>query len=96
MSRVRPVLRSRLRNPYHACDRLQAASPVLHLAPFRPLDDPQDYDGVRRALTDHAVFSSDLSHVPGQGSPGGAVPRFDPPRHRTAFALIAKAFTPGW
>jgi hypothetical protein len=32
-----------------------------------------DYDGVRRALTDHAVFSSDLSHVP-----GGMVPLLRP------------------
>src|SRR4051794_36236255 len=81
------------RNPYPAYDRLRAASPVLHLAPF-DLWMILDYDGVRRALTDHAVFSSDLSHVPGQGNPGEWFLFFDPPRHTRLRALIAKAFTP--
>jgi cytochrome P450 len=81
------------RNPYPAYDRLRAASPVLHLAPF-DLWMILDYDGVRRALTDHAVFSSDLSHVPGQGNPGEWFLFFDPPRHTRLRALIARAFTP--
>ncbi len=81
------------RNPYPAYDRLRAASPVLHLAPF-DLWMILDYDGVRRALTDHAVFSSDLSHVPGQGNPGEWFIFFDPPRHTRLRALISKAFTP--
>jgi cytochrome P450 len=81
------------RNPYPAYDRLRVPSPVLHLAPF-DLWMILDYDGVRRALTDHAVFSSDLSHVPGQGNPGEWFLFFDPPRHTRLRALIAKAFTP--
>jgi cytochrome P450 len=81
------------RDPYPAYDRLRAASPVLHLAPF-DLWMILDYDGVRRALTDHAVFSSDLSHVPGQGNPGEWFLFFDPPRHTRLRALIARAFTP--
>src|SRR5581483_4591108 len=81
------------RNPYPAYDQLPAVSPVLHLAPF-DLWMILDYDGVRRALTDHAVFSSDLSHVPGQGNPGEWFLFFDPPRHTRLRALIAKAFTP--
>src|SRR6478672_8742172 len=78
------------RNPYPAYGRLRAASPVLHLAPF-DLWMILDYDGVRRALTDHAVFSSDLSHVPGQGNPGEWFLFFDPPRHtRLRDAAIAR------
>jgi cytochrome P450 len=83
------------RNPYPAFDRLRAASPVVHLALF-DLWMILDYDGVRRALTDHAVFSSDLSHVPGQGNPGEWFIFFDPPRHTRLRALISKAFTPTW
>jgi len=81
------------RNPYPAYDRLRAASPVLHVAPF-DLWMILDYDGVRRAFTDHAAFSSDLSHVPGQGNPGEWFLFFDPPRHTRLRALISKAFTP--
>src|SRR3954453_4021534 len=81
------------RDPYPAYDRLRVTSPVVHLAAF-DLWMILDYDGVRRALTDHAVFSSDLSHVPGQGNPGEWFLFFDPPRHTRLRALIAKAFTP--
>jgi cytochrome P450 len=81
------------RNPFPAYDRLRAASPVVHIAPF-DIWMILDYDGVRRALTDHAIFSSDLSHVPGQGNPGEWFLFFDPPRHTRLRALIAKAFTP--
>src|SRR6478672_3783244 len=81
------------RNPYPAYDQLRAASPVLHVAPF-DLWMILDYDGVRRAFTDHAAFSSDLSHVPGQGNPGEWFLFFDPPRHTRLRALISKAFTP--
>ena len=47
-----------------------------------------------RALVDHDGFSSDLSHVPGQGNPGEWFLFFDPPRHTKLRALISKAFTP--
>jgi cytochrome P450 len=81
------------RDPYPAYDRIRAESPVLHLAQF-DLWMVLDYEGVRRALADHDAFSSDLSHVPGQGNPGEWFLFFDPPRHTRLRALIAKAFTP--
>jgi cytochrome P450 len=81
------------RNPYPAYDRLRDASPVVHVAPF-DFWMILDYDGVRRALTDHAAFSSDLSRVPAQGNPGEWFIFFDPPRHTKLRAIIAKAFTP--
>src|SRR5689334_7481928 len=80
------------RNPYPAYDRLRAASPVFHLAAF-DVWMILDYEGVRRVLTDHAAFSSDLSRVPGQGNPGEWFIFFDPPRHTKLRALISRAFT---
>ena len=81
------------RDPYPAYERMRAAAPVSHLAPF-DLWMVFDYDGVRRALADHDAFSSDLSHVPGQGNPGHWFIFYDPPRHTKLRAIISKAFTP--
>jgi cytochrome P450 len=81
------------RDPYPVYDRMRKDSPVFHLAPF-DLWTIFDYDGVKRALADHAAFSSDLSHSPGQGNPGEWFVFFDPPRHTKLRALIVKAFTP--
>jgi cytochrome P450 len=81
------------RNPYPAYDRLRAAAPVFHLAAL-DLWLVSDYAGVRRALTDHDAFSSDLTHAPGHGNPGAWFIFFDPPRHTRLRALIARAFTP--
>ena len=81
------------RNPYPAYDRMRAASPVFHLAPF-DLWMVFDFEGVKRALVDHDAFSSDLARIPGQGNPGEWFLFFDPPRHTKLRALIAKAFTP--
>ncbi len=81
------------RNPYPAFDQMRAAAPVFHLAPF-DLWLIFDFDGVKRALFDHDAFSSDLSHVKGQGNPGDWFLFFDPPRHTKLRALISKAFTP--
>src|SRR5947208_4108206 len=81
------------RDPNPVYDRLRASSHVVHLAAF-DLCMILDYDSVRRALTDHAVFSSDLSHVPAQGNPGEWFLFFDPPRHTKLRALISKAFAP--
>jgi len=81
------------RNPYPSYELLRSGSPVFHLAPF-DLWMVFDFDGVKRALVDHDAFSSDLSHVPGQGNPGEWFIFFDPPRHTKLRALIAKAFTP--
>jgi cytochrome P450 len=81
------------RNPYPAYDQLRNSSPVLHVA---PLDSWMifDFEGAKRALVNHDVFSSDLSHVPGRGNPGEWFIFFDPPRHSKLRALIAKVFTP--
>jgi cytochrome P450 len=81
------------RNPYPAYDAVRAGSPVVHL-PAYDLWMILDHDGVRRALTDHDAFSSDLSHAPGRGNPGEWFLFFDPPRHSRLRALISKAFTP--
>ena len=81
------------RNPYPAYDRARAASPVLYLAPF-DLWMVFDHDGVKRVLTDHDAFSSDLTHAPGHGNPGQWFIFFDPPRHTKLRALISRAFTP--
>jgi len=81
------------RDPYPAYNMLRARSPVFYLPAF-DLWLILDYEGVRRALTDHDAFSSDLSHIPGQGNPGSWFLFFDPPRHTKLRALISKAFTP--
>jgi cytochrome P450 len=81
------------RNPYPVYDQLRCVSPLFHLAPF-DLWMVFDFDGVKRVLVDHDAFSSDLSHVPGQGNPGQWFIFFDPPRHTKLRALISKAFTP--
>jgi cytochrome P450 len=81
------------RNPYPAYDQMRQRSPVFHLAPF-DLWIIFDFEGVKRALVDHDVFSSDLSHAPGSGNPGEWFIFFDPPRHTKLRALISKAFTP--
>jgi len=81
------------RDPYPVYEMLRSGSPVFHLAAF-DLWMIFDYDGVKRALVDHDVFSSNLAHVPGNGSPGEWFIFFDPPRHTKLRALIAKAFTP--
>jgi cytochrome P450 len=81
------------RNPYPAYDQMRSAAPVFHVPPF-DLWLIFDFEGVKRAYVDHDIFSSDLSHVPGQGNPGEWFIFFDPPRHTKLRALIAKAFTP--
>jgi cytochrome P450 len=79
------------RNPYPVYDQLRGASPVFH-------DSRSDawmifdYEGVKRALTDHDAFSNDVSIVTG-GAPEWFI-FFDPPRHSKLRALIMRAFTP--
>ena len=67
---------------------MRNASPVLQAPP--PFDHWMifDYDGVKRALTDHEVFSS---AVP---APRNWFIFYDPPRHTKLRGLIAQAFTP--
>jgi cytochrome P450 len=78
------------RNPFPMYDQIRSASPVLR--------DPKsdiwmifDYQGVKRVLTDHDAFSSNVS-------PGGLTAKWfifaDPPRHTKMRALIMRAFTP--
>jgi cytochrome P450 len=81
------------RNPYPMYDQMRSGSPVFHLAPF-DIWMIFDFEGVKQALVDHEVFSSDLSYAPGHGNPGRWFIFFDPPRHTKLRALISKAFTP--
>lgn len=75
------------RNPFPVFDQIRAASPVLHVPPFNAWL-VFDYEGVRRAVTDHETFSSAVK------GPGNWFIFADPPRHTRLRALIAKAFTP--
>ena len=79
------------RNPYPGYAQLRAAAPVLR--------DPRsgtwlllDYESVKRALTDHATFASDVSAA-GRGNLGWLI-FTDPPRHTKLRALVMRAFTP--
>jgi cytochrome P450 len=81
------------RHPYATYDQMRNGAPVFRLPPF-DLWMIFDFDGVKRVLVDHDVFSSDLSHAPGNGNPGEWFIFFDPPRHTKLRALISKAFTP--
>ncbi|MFJ2192442.1 cytochrome P450 [Kitasatospora sp. NPDC087861] len=50
---------------------------------------------VQRVLTDHAVFSSDMSVIaPDQMFRSGNITQMDPPVHRKYRSLVNKAFTP--
>lgn len=77
------------RNPYPMFEQIRPGSPVLH-NPAADLWMVFDYDGVKRALTDHESFSS-------AATPGGATSQWlifvDPPRHTRLRALISRAFT---
>jgi cytochrome P450 len=79
------------RNPYTVYDQLRGAAPVLHYtkADFWLIF---DYEGVKRALTDHDAFSSRAA-PPGGGALDWLI-FFDPPRHTKLRALIQRAFTP--
>ncbi|HZY84837.1 MAG TPA: cytochrome P450 [Gemmataceae bacterium] len=79
------------RNPYPVYDQLRAAAPVLHY-PRADFWLVFDYDGVKRALTDHDAFSSRAA-PPGGGALDWLI-FFDPPRHTKLRALIQRAFTP--
>ena len=81
------------RNPYPVYDQMRTGSPVLHLAPF-DLWMIFDYEGVKRALTDHDAFSSDLSHAPGQGNPGSGSSSSTRRATRSCAPSSRKAFTP--
>ena len=80
------------RDPYPFHRKFRSSTPVV----YNPANDFWmifDYQGVRRALTDTTIFSSDLSATAGQPTPNWII-FMDPPRHTKLRALIMHAFTP--
>jgi len=80
------------RDPYPIYHEIRRNQPVRH--------DPRtdfwmvfDYEGVKRVLTDHVSFSSDLASSANQPTPPWMI-FLDPPRHTKLRALIMRAFTP--
>jgi cytochrome P450 len=76
------------RDPYPMYEQMRSTSPVFHAPPPFDMWMIFDYEGAKRALTDHEVFSS---CVP---APKNWFIFLDPPRHSTLRALISQAFTP--
>jgi cytochrome P450 len=76
------------RDPFAAYDQMRRFSPTFHVPP--PFDAwlVFDFQGVKRVLSDHDLFSS---CVP---APKNWFIFFDPPAHSKLRALISKAFTP--
>jgi cytochrome P450 len=81
------------RNPFPFYDEHRAVSPLLYLEPF-DFWLIFDYDGVKRALEDHATFSSAATPPGSAGKPLDMLIFKDPPRHARLRALVACAFTP--
>jgi cytochrome P450 len=79
------------RNPYPAYEQLRSRSPVFH-EPHSDLWLVFDYEGVKRALTDHEAFSSIVALPEAMTSQWLVFA--DPPRHTKLRALILRAFTP--
>ena len=76
------------RNPYPVYEQMRSNSPVLHVLPPFNAWLIFDYEGVKRALSDHEAFSS---AVP---APRHWFVFLDPPQHTTLRALISRASTP--
>ena len=76
------------RDPFPMYDYMRSQTPVLKAPPPFDLWMIFDYQGVKRALTDHAAFSS---AVPG---PRDWFIFFDPPRHTKLRGLLKTALTP--
>jgi cytochrome P450 len=76
------------RNPFAAYDAMRKASPAFKVPP--PFDAWMifDYEGVKRTLNDHTVFSSSVP------APRNWFIFFDPPKHAKLRGLISRAFTP--
>src|SRR5262245_34690844 len=79
------------RDPYPIYDRMRRASPVLYVPPLEAWM-IFDYEGVKRALTDHDAFSSSVRHKTGRAFDWLIF--LDPPRHTKLRAIVTKAFTP--
>jgi cytochrome P450 len=80
------------RNPYPVYEELRASSPVLYV-PQADLWMIFDYEGARRALSEHENFSSNLLASAGHPHPAWLI-FSDPPRHTKLRALLTRAFTP--
>src|ERR1051325_11217493 len=78
------------RDPYPLYDHLRATSPVLHL-PGPDLWVVFGHDAVKRALSDHEAFSSNVG--PARGNRFEWLLFMDPPRHTALRAIISRAFT---
>jgi cytochrome P450 len=79
------------RDPAPLYAQLRAGGPVIHVPPMNVWL-ALGYDEVKRALTDHELFSSAVT------PPTGKAPDWlifsDPPRHAALRGTIVKAFTP--
>lgn len=75
------------RNPFAMYDYMRSGGPVMQAPPPFDLWMIFDYEGVKRALSDHEAFSS---AVPG---PRNWFIFFDPPRHTKLRGLLTQAFT---
>jgi cytochrome P450 len=78
------------RDPYPLYRQLRQTSPVLHV-PELDLWVVFGYDAVKRALTDHDAFSSNVG--PSRGNRFQWLLFMDPPRHTQLRAIISRAFT---
>src|SRR5262249_44362768 len=79
------------RDPYPAYRQMREACPVMYAPPFKAWM-IFNHDGVKRALSDHEVFSSSIKHQTGR-SPDWMI-FLDPPRHSKLRAIVTRAFTP--
>jgi cytochrome P450 len=76
------------RNPFPYYEQMRRNSPVFRVPPPFDMWMIFDYEGARRALNDHEVFSSAIQ------APKDWFIFFDPPRHSKLRAIISRAFTP--
>ncbi|PTL77598.1 cytochrome P450 [Vitiosangium sp. GDMCC 1.1324] len=79
------------RNPYPVYEHMRSSAPVFQ-APGPGMWMLFDYEGVKRALTDHDTFSSSVT--PPTGKAPDWLVFLDPPRHTKLRAIIMRAFTP--
>jgi cytochrome P450 len=76
------------RDPFPVYEQMRKAAPVFRAPPPFSMWMVFDYDGVKRVISEHEVFSS---RVP---APDNWFIFFDPPQHTKLRGLISRAFTP--